>query len=697
MWNRGEVVVKTIHESGNSIITILTILSLVLIFLLSMGPVSAADSSTIYVNNTGGNDSWDGQYDTWQIGTLYGPKKSIKNATGTVTDGGTVNIANGMYTGPGNTNITIGKNMSIVGQSQENTIIDGTKTTSIFNILNNANVILFNLTLTNGHTASNGGAICNSGTLIIENCTLNNNTATYGGAIYSDQMGMLVVVNSTFKNNSAFFGGAVFNNASTPNSSGTIIDSTFTSNNAVSMGNGGAICNSDDAYLYLANLIFTNNTSHEGRGGAIHNQGNLIVTNSNFTGNSAINGMGGAISNLNGECGVDNCTFSNNIARLGGAIYNYNNSPTLVMGSSFTGNIADYYSSGFGGAIYNMGTIYVNFSRITGNTANQGSSIYNDGGIVDASLNWWGTNNGPQGIISNNGNIETTNWLVLNIITYLSAKSTITADLTHDNSGAYHNPTDGHVPDGIPVNFNTTLGSINSPVTTINGVANTTLNSAAGGLADVSATIDSQTVHTSVIIDFSISQIIDAAQRINKFVETNKKLPTYVVIGGVSVNMAKFLHLAIQATDQIHNKDNTPIALQNDNVPGFSEEQLNSGSVTLADYLDFAHRINGYMDENHQAPPYGFIGLGKIGYQSQVYLFTRILSIYNSTGSLPSFVTVKPFTSSNIPILYTPPVTFTPEQIVAAAVVLQNTIETTKSIPNTVTVNGITVYTAQFL
>ena len=59
-----------------------------------MGNVSAAPGDVIYVNGSG-NDSWDGQLAVWN-GTS-GPKASIKNATGTVDNGGTVNIADGIY------------------------------------------------------------------------------------------------------------------------------------------------------------------------------------------------------------------------------------------------------------------------------------------------------------------------------------------------------------------------------------------------------------------------------------------------------------------------------------------------------------------------------------------------------------------------------------------------------------------------
>ncbi|MBI5459752.1 MAG: hypothetical protein HY987_08560, partial [Methanobacterium sp.] len=196
---------------------------------------------------------------------------------------------------------------------------------------------------------------------------------------------------------------------------------------------------------------------------------------------------------------------------------------------------------------------------------------------------------------------------------------------------------------------------------------------------------------------FTTDEISAASTTVQNQIETTKALPNSVTIGNKNLTTAQYLHLATQATHQINNNNNTPIALQDDKAPINQEEQLNTGTLNQADYVDFAQRINSYMNDNHQAPPYGLVGQGKISYSSQIYLFSRVLSIYNSTGSLPSFITVKPWTSSNIPILYTPPVTFTPEQIVNSAVTLQNRIESTKTIPNTVTVNGITIYTAQFL
>ena len=102
-----------------------------------------------------GNDSWDGQSDVWVNGT-NGPKLTVKNATGTVSANGFVKISNGIYN---ENNITINRNMSIIGASKENTIINGSNIRGIFIISGtNLQVNFVNLTLTNGYSFT-GGAI----------------------------------------------------------------------------------------------------------------------------------------------------------------------------------------------------------------------------------------------------------------------------------------------------------------------------------------------------------------------------------------------------------------------------------------------------------------------------------------------------------------------------------------------------------
>ena len=588
---------------GNLVFFALFLIGLVVIFSYGIGNVSATSGDTIYVNGSSGHDSSAGT--SW----LYA-KKSIKNATETATADGTVNIANGNYTGINNTQITLNKNINIIGQSKTSTIINGTGTNWIFHINTGIKVNIRNVLLTNG-TANNGGSIVNYGDLTVFNTSFTGNTATasngLGGAIYSS--GHLNVTNSVFTNNSAtVFGGAICidsnildlsNSVFTKNTAGyyggaisniygvlDVKNSIFTSNNAIS--NGGAIYSTGGTLTAIVTVSGSNFTSnYADYGGAIYSDSILNVTNSifktntasdtalpavplpmmvtlnvnncNFTDNNASKGVGGAITTA-GDLIINKSTFVGNNANGysgGGAIYNYIKCLVNISGSTFTSNTANKVNGGYGGAIFNYGTLNVttsnfnsnkateyggaicnddtlnatscnfignsvtavtnyggaiynygtsnvHFNRIVGNIANIASAIYNEHGTVDASLNWWGSNSGPS--TGNVVNTTVSSWLVLKLSANPTnipnnSYSTITADLRYTNHGILAG---GYLPNGIPVKFTSTLGTI-SQASTINGMAQSTLKSGIkAGTSNISAYLDNQKLQTSITVKDTI-------------------------------------------------------------------------------------------------------------------------------------------------------------------------------------------------
>ena len=491
----------------------LVFLGLVVIFSYGMGNVAAANNTTgdnIYVD-THGNDSWDGLSATHSGST--GPKLTIQNATGTVNMGGTVNIANGYYSGTKNNNITIDKDMNIVGQSRTGTIISGSDINSIFYIPAGINVTITNLTLTNG-TSQYGGAIYNQGTLTTKNCNLNFNKATsddpsaynvgVGGAIYNAKGGILCLNDTYFSGNDVsdiLDGGAIYNvNGATTK----INDCIFTNNNA---NKGGAIYN-EQGSLIITNSNFIHNIAYE-QGGAIWNTGVSTVNNSNFTNNTCTYGDGGAI-RTDWNLTVTNCNFTSNfVGDQGSAIANFG---TL----SITGSILRNNTATEGAAIYNCALsnfiTNINFNQFIQNIGiyvpsapNIISSLDN----VNAELNWWGSNNGPTGIYMLSDGLDplpVNTWLVLTVAAKsntinTNSQSTITADLLHDNLGVYHNPNNGCVSNGIQTTYTTTLGTINSPVSMVNGIAISTLKSGTTvGTATIYTKLDNQTIKTLVTI-----------------------------------------------------------------------------------------------------------------------------------------------------------------------------------------------------
>ena len=99
---------------------------------------------------------------------------------------------------------------------------------------------------------------------------------------------------------------------------------------------------------------------------------------------------GGAITNSVGSnLTLINCIIINNVASgFGGAIYN---SGTLNITSCTLAN--NTVTNGYGSAVYNHnGTAEIHYNSIFGNN---GNAIYSDAGTVNAQNDWWGTNDNP--------------------------------------------------------------------------------------------------------------------------------------------------------------------------------------------------------------------------------------------------------------------------------------------------------------
>ncbi|AIS31800.1 adhesin-like protein [Methanobacterium formicicum] len=449
---------------------------MILIFILGLTVItvissaSAADNDVIYVNGSSGDDSWDEL--TWLTAKL-----TIKNATATVNDGGTVYIADGTYSGDENTNITLDKDVTFIGEHQNQTILNGTDTNRLFVIENWANVSLINLTLANGYIdESMGAAVFNLGNLTVTGCTFTANMAEYGSAIFNANT--LYVDNSIFNGNLGLSISSIFNDE---DATAQVRNSVFTANGVD--GDAGAIGNNGD--LTLTGCTFTSNSASSA--GAVMNTGTMNITGCTFNGNNATNEVGGAILNTgllnindstftgntaddDGEAGgaifneggtinIKNSTFTSNTADLsGGAIYSYNEGVLNIADSVFSSNYAQaggalvnrgnstitntIFDSNraedggaiinnqnmtitsstftgnqadmFGGAISNRHNLTVHFSRLVGNTP---VDIYNSEATLDAEYNWWGTNfAGSDPVTAGRVSGATiSRWLVLNL------------------------------------------------------------------------------------------------------------------------------------------------------------------------------------------------------------------------------------------------------------------------------------------
>jgi parallel beta-helix repeat protein len=148
-----------------------------------------------------------------------------------------------------------------------------------------------------------------------------------------------------------------------------------------------------------------------------------------------------------------------------------------------------------------------NFNRIVGNSV----GLTNDTTTAaDATLNWWGSNTGPDttgsDTTSGTGTKNTSPWLVLSIAASLGTigpggTSGVTASVTTDSSGATH-PTAPFFPSGIPIAFGATGGTIApTSVPTASGTALSSFTATTAAAGTASATLDSQTVMTAITVE----------------------------------------------------------------------------------------------------------------------------------------------------------------------------------------------------
>jgi CSLREA domain-containing protein len=319
--------------------------------------------------------------------------------------------------------LVISDDVTITGDGQATTIIDGNATDRVFDVrVSGPSVVveISDVTIQNGYANyRGGGGIRNYEVLTLTDSTVSGNTASgYGGGIRNDFYLYLInstvngnhsdsngggvfndggpfegaeryaaITNSTVSGNSAAgrYGGGIhnFGNLTLTNSTvnGNVVGGSYPDNG----GRGGGIFHGASGIATLTNsTVSGNSTTIYGRGGGIDSLGDLILTDSTVSGNYAE--RGGGISNYRGDLSLTNSTVSNNSARVaaGGVISgdNYHEATMTLTNSTVSGNDAQYI-----GGIFNVGYLAVTDSTVSENTAQIGSGgIASSGEEADATI-----------------------------------------------------------------------------------------------------------------------------------------------------------------------------------------------------------------------------------------------------------------------------------------------------------------------
>ena len=162
------------------------VLSLGFVFLLVLGAVQSASAVDYYVNGTTGSNSWDGLAPAWD-GT-HGPKKTIQAGLDAASDGDTVTVADGTYTGDGNRDLNFhGKAITLQSENGATACIidcEGDGDGFYFDSGEAADSVVDGFTIMNGKAGWGGGIYCCRSSPTISNCTV---MSAVGWGIFCDR------------------------------------------------------------------------------------------------------------------------------------------------------------------------------------------------------------------------------------------------------------------------------------------------------------------------------------------------------------------------------------------------------------------------------------------------------------------------------------------------------------------------------
>jgi hypothetical protein len=215
-------------------------------------------------------------------------------------------------------------------------------------------------------------------TLTLQNVTLRNGSASFGGAIFT--RGDVVLTNSTLSNNQAGSGGGAVWADCGYNCWGVEVTLTNTTISGNSAGTSGGGIDSDYGEITVTHSVISGNSAGSS-GGGIHDYGGYVKVTESTLANNTSGYLGGGITSNSGYVTVTNSTLSGNSARRGGGIWflEYINEGISLTNSTLSGNSAVVA----GGAIYldyydSLRVVYNNELRnviLTGNEAPIGGGL----------------------------------------------------------------------------------------------------------------------------------------------------------------------------------------------------------------------------------------------------------------------------------------------------------------------------------
>ncbi len=294
--------------------------------------------------------------DTLKVPSEY---PTIQAAITAASDGDVVLVADGVYSGPGNTNVSfLGKSISVRSQNgAQHCVINGQLSARGFSFGGGEgpDSVLDGFSVVNGFASPGGGGIdvTNESNPTIRNCFITDCYGfDFGGAIRVIGSSPTIIGCTFADNYTDWFGGGFF----IWGGHTTIVDCVFNGNNG--LADGGGLDVYGNSAVTVLDCTFTGNY-HSGI--YLTSSGHATITNCLFSGNTT-----GGIVVENAPLAITNCTLVLNTHPYGGgALYASGLGAAEVNNCIFWGNV--------GAGQINDGDTIVNHSIVEGGWSGAGS------------------------------------------------------------------------------------------------------------------------------------------------------------------------------------------------------------------------------------------------------------------------------------------------------------------------------------
>jgi hypothetical protein len=191
---------------------------------------------------------------------------------------------------------------------------------------------------------------------------------------------------------------------------------------------------------------------------------------------------------------------------------------------------------------------------------------------------------------------------------------------------------------------------------------------------------------------FTKSQIQSAAKRLKLYVESQKRLPSFVTVGKTKVTMSELLYLLSKFVINSNSKINGKISFIKLQDPTKIITSNLKGKWYKTNGVKVAKNIISFINSNKRSPNFVKTSLGTMQFQSTVYYMARSVTFYKSNKRLPKYVTVNDavFTTSS-------PRFASLKDIEKSAIDLKTYVERNHKLPSNIIVNNKKLRISEFL